>query len=240
MGQTAAEETDRAEPERAVRKDDPEARREEQTASEQQNARGEEEHKSEALRSVTLAEPAAEARFDKKLDPEQRRDRKPGEPEDASQARIAEKEQKAESENRARERQKREERQNREEEREDRQEARRKAERDKEAREASKPKSGADKQRTDADKQRTDADQSEPEERAAAADGKDSGSFTIDSAPWATVYVDGRKKGVTPLVRLKLSAGPHSVRLVSSAGGKEKTFRITIKPSDELRKLVKW
>ena len=48
------------------------------------------------------------------------------------------------------------------------------------------------------------------------------GYLTIDASPYATIYVDGKKIGVTPLVRVKLSAGSHAVRAVSSAGGSKR------------------
>lgn len=45
------------------------------------------------------------------------------------------------------------------------------------------------------------------------------GWVTIDSYPWARVTVDGREVGVTPVVRLALAPGRHTVTLESPATG---------------------
>jgi len=45
------------------------------------------------------------------------------------------------------------------------------------------------------------------------------GYITIDSTPvYATIFVDGKRLGDTPLVRVELPAGRHSVRAVSPSG----------------------
>ena len=61
------------------------------------------------------------------------------------------------------------------------------------------------------------------------------GFFTIDSMPYATIYVDGSKKGVTPLLRLQLPAGKHDVLAVTADGRRQK-FQITIEPGEEARR----
>jgi hypothetical protein len=38
------------------------------------------------------------------------------------------------------------------------------------------------------------------------------GTFSIDSTPFATIYVDDKRFGITPLVKKQLPAGPHKVR----------------------------
>jgi serine/threonine-protein kinase len=38
------------------------------------------------------------------------------------------------------------------------------------------------------------------------------GTFSIDSTPFATIYVDGKRFGITPLVKKQLPAGPHRIR----------------------------
>ena len=46
------------------------------------------------------------------------------------------------------------------------------------------------------------------------------GFITIDSAPvYAVIYIDGKKYGDTPLVKISLPPGKHSVRAVSPTGG---------------------
>jgi serine/threonine-protein kinase len=56
-----------------------------------------------------------------------------------------------------------------------------------------------------------------------------SGWYAIDSSPYATIFVDDRKIGDTPLDRIALSAGSHRVRAVL-ADGRQRTLTITIAP----------
>jgi serine/threonine-protein kinase len=65
------------------------------------------------------------------------------------------------------------------------------------------------------------------------------GYFTIDSRPYATIHVDGVRRGVTPLLRLPLSPGPHAVVAVT-ADGRRQSLRVTIEPGVEAprRRLV--
>jgi serine/threonine-protein kinase len=54
------------------------------------------------------------------------------------------------------------------------------------------------------------------------------GYITLDSAPvYASIYVDGKSLGDTPLVHIALSPGRHVVRAVSPSGT-AKTVSITI------------
>jgi hypothetical protein len=59
------------------------------------------------------------------------------------------------------------------------------------------------------------------------------GSLTIDSEPYATIYVDGRRLGDTPLFRAPVPAGRHRVRAVRG-DGTQRTFTITVRPGKEL------
>jgi serine/threonine-protein kinase len=66
------------------------------------------------------------------------------------------------------------------------------------------------------------------------------GFFTVDSRPYATIYVDGKKVGVTPLLRHALPPGTHAVRAVSETGA-EQRFRVTIEAGREApRKRLVW
>jgi serine/threonine-protein kinase len=56
-----------------------------------------------------------------------------------------------------------------------------------------------------------------------------SGWYAIDSSPYATIFIDDRKVGDTPLDRIALPAGSHQVRAVL-ADGRQRTFSITIAP----------
>jgi eukaryotic-like serine/threonine-protein kinase len=55
------------------------------------------------------------------------------------------------------------------------------------------------------------------------------GWYAIDSTPYATIFIDDRKIGDTPLDRISLTAGPHRVRAVL-ADGRQRTFAIDIAP----------
>ncbi len=58
------------------------------------------------------------------------------------------------------------------------------------------------------------------------------GSLSISSSPYATIYVDGRKLGDTPLFREPVAAGTHRIRAVR-ADGKEQQFSIQITSDKE-------
>jgi serine/threonine protein kinase len=53
------------------------------------------------------------------------------------------------------------------------------------------------------------------------------GFFSVDASHKTTIYIDGKNIGETPLKRLPLSPGPHSVKAVGPRG-KSRTFKITI------------
>ena len=55
------------------------------------------------------------------------------------------------------------------------------------------------------------------------------GWYAIDSSPYATIFIDDRPIGDTPLDRIALPAGNHRVRAVL-ADGRERTFSIAIAP----------
>jgi len=60
------------------------------------------------------------------------------------------------------------------------------------------------------------------------------GLFSIDSEPYATIYVDGRRLGDTPLFKVELAAGRHQVRAVCSCG-KTRTFAVKIREGETHR-----
>lgn len=53
--------------------------------------------------------------------------------------------------------------------------------------------------------------------------------LTVDSTPWATIYVDGKKLGVTPIFKIKLKPGKHKLKAVSATGAK-KVLQVRLKP----------
>jgi hypothetical protein len=79
----------------------------------------------------------------------------------------------------------------------------------------------------------------EPAPRRKVVRERGPGWLTVDSRPYATIYVDGKKIGLTPVLRLELPAGGHRVRAVTQ-DGREQSFRVTIEPAKEAprRRLV--
>jgi serine/threonine-protein kinase len=62
------------------------------------------------------------------------------------------------------------------------------------------------------------------------------GLFSIDSTPWATIYVDGQSLGITPIVKRSLPAGRHKLKAVAK-DGRTKEMSIDI-PSGRLAKTI--
>lgn len=44
------------------------------------------------------------------------------------------------------------------------------------------------------------------------------GTISIDSTPFATIFIDGKRADVTPLLNHSLSAGRHKIRAVLADG----------------------
>jgi serine/threonine protein kinase len=66
------------------------------------------------------------------------------------------------------------------------------------------------------------------------------GWLTIDSKPYATIFVDGKNVGPTPVLRLALTPGSHRVKAVT-ADGRQQRFRISIQPGREAsRRRLLW
>ena len=62
------------------------------------------------------------------------------------------------------------------------------------------------------------------------------GTLTINTYPWAKVYVDGEDLGRTPLVGHSLEAGEYALRLVvPAAGDKEINETVTVRAGEETR-----
>ncbi len=47
---------------------------------------------------------------------------------------------------------------------------------------------------------------------------REPGMLSVDSTPYATIYIDGKRFGVTPMLKRKLSAGHHTLRAVLADG----------------------
>ncbi len=80
-----------------------------------------------------------------------------------------------------------------------------------------------------------------PKDKPPVAAAGEPGTITIDSTPvYATIYIDGKRIGETPLIDIKLAPGKHSVRAVSSSGG-TKTLSITIESGKKARgRRIEW
>jgi hypothetical protein len=62
------------------------------------------------------------------------------------------------------------------------------------------------------------------------------GRLSVNSIPWAYVYIDGAYRGETPLQELKLSAGHHTLRLENPERKLTRSLRIKIRPDQTLSK----
>lgn len=62
------------------------------------------------------------------------------------------------------------------------------------------------------------------------------GHLTVDASPYAEIFIDGKKMGITPLVRVKLSAGQHKIKAVSARGAKR--VRVTIDKGKTTKKRI--
>jgi serine/threonine-protein kinase len=62
------------------------------------------------------------------------------------------------------------------------------------------------------------------------------GRFSIDSTPWATIYIDGQSLGITPILKRSLPAGRHKLKAVAK-DGRVKEMSIDI-PSGRLAKPI--
>ncbi|MCE9579157.1 MAG: PEGA domain-containing protein, partial [Deltaproteobacteria bacterium] len=65
------------------------------------------------------------------------------------------------------------------------------------------------------------------------------GRLSIDASPWATISVDGKELGQTPLIGVAIAAGDHTIKAVGAKGA-TKTFRIHVDPGATVRKKVSW
>jgi eukaryotic-like serine/threonine-protein kinase len=75
-----------------------------------------------------------------------------------------------------------------------------------------------------------------PDEQRDLADGY----FTVDAQPYAEIYIDGKKMGLTPLIKIPLEPGRHRVRAVAVETGETETFRIQVPPKKTVTKQIKF
>ncbi len=68
---------------------------------------------------------------------------------------------------------------------------------------------------------------------------RNTGVLNVNAIPWAYVYIDGKKMHKpTPLVGIRLKAGPHTVRLVNPKLGLKATRQVHIKPGKKMNLVV--
>jgi serine/threonine-protein kinase len=58
------------------------------------------------------------------------------------------------------------------------------------------------------------------------------GFLSLVTSPWTNVTLDGRALGETPLVRVSLPAGNHTLRLRNPEAGIDETYEVTIRPGE--------
>jgi hypothetical protein len=61
------------------------------------------------------------------------------------------------------------------------------------------------------------------------------GFLTVKTTPWAQISIDGESHGQTPVARIPLEAGTHTVRLVNEERGVDVTKRVKIAPNETLK-----
>jgi hypothetical protein len=64
------------------------------------------------------------------------------------------------------------------------------------------------------------------------------GRLSINSRPWAYVYIDGALRGETPLQELEISPGVHQLRLVNPGLKRSRTLKLQVRPGEQIRKAV--
>ena len=87
---------------------------------------------------------------------------------------------------------------------------------------------------TSRSKSNTRKTSSEPEKTVAASSGFS--HLTLQTKPWAKVDIDGEPYGSTPLWKLKLSPGAHTIRLVNEKAGVDVVKKIKLAPGDHVKK----
>jgi serine/threonine-protein kinase len=60
------------------------------------------------------------------------------------------------------------------------------------------------------------------------------GFLSLITSPWTQVTLDGRSLGETPLVRVSLPAGSHTLRLRNAEAGIDETYEVTIRSGETL------
>jgi hypothetical protein len=62
--------------------------------------------------------------------------------------------------------------------------------------------------------------------------------LSLGSRPWAEVWIDGRRAGVTPLVSLPVRCGKHELRFLSREANVERRETIIVPEGQSVKKVV--
>jgi hypothetical protein len=65
-----------------------------------------------------------------------------------------------------------------------------------------------------------------------------SSSVSVNATPWADVLIDGRPAGTTPLRKVKLRPGPHTLILRCPPLGREEVLKLDFPPGQAARVVV--
>ncbi len=109
--------------------------------------------------------------------------------------------------------------------------AARRAERERVAREARERQAREREAQQQAQQQQAQPQPERPAER-------ENGLLTLATTPWTTVSLNGRELGTTPLIRVSLPAGTHTLRLQNREAGINTTYRVNIAPGQLLTRRV--
>jgi serine/threonine protein kinase len=90
------------------------------------------------------------------------------------------------------------------------------------------------------DRKKTGGDTSELIDPATPSAPAEPGLYSVDSKPYATIYIDGKKIDTTPVFKVKLAPGSHTVKAVRE-DGTEQRFSVTIESGEHLSSgVLKW
>ena len=64
------------------------------------------------------------------------------------------------------------------------------------------------------------------------------GWLSLDATPWATVSLDGRSLGHTPLMRVELPAGEHELVLENPERGIRRVYVVRVRPGESVRRRI--
>jgi serine/threonine-protein kinase len=77
-----------------------------------------------------------------------------------------------------------------------------------------------------------------PVEPAEAAAPSAPGTLTLDTTPWANVTLNGRSLGATPLIRVSLPPGSHTLVLSNPDEGLTTQYRVTIRSGESVTRRI--